>query len=270
MQKYVKRGGGGDLIRRKIFSFIFFLNISKRHWHLSMFFNFLFFYLTVNLFQVEFNDDLRRQSVDSPISLPERFSSSHQGGRTSSSESDLEERPEVITREAAQESALDGRNFRLLSPIRSDPSSCSASLPRLSPASDSGGSGIDGRLTKRRRGRPSKKVAHRDGPAEDPTSRGGPHEDPSPPPPPPPIPILKLRIPKALFQNAGETAGVSRSAYRRVGVRRGERRAQRPPGVQNRLAQQLRALQPANCKVDVQKFRFKVGLCIVNDNVADP
>jgi hypothetical protein len=230
-----------------------------------LFFNFPFSFLTVNLFQVEFNDDgnnLRRQSVDSPTSSPERFSSSHQGGKTSSSESDLEERPEVITRDAAQESALDGRNFRLLSPIRSDPSSCSASLPRLSPASDSGGSGVDGRLTKRRRGRPLKKVAHRDGPAEDPTSRGGgPHEVTHPPPPP--IPILKLRIPKALFQNAGETAGVSRSAYRRVGVRRGERRAQRPPGVQkNRLAQQLRALQPAHCKVDVQKFRFKVGrLC---------
>jgi hypothetical protein len=209
---------------------------------------------------VEFNDDgnnLRRQSVDSPTSSPERFSSSHQGGKTSSSESDVErEEPEA---------ALDGRNFRLLSPIHSDPSArCRASS--LSPASsslsaDSGGSaGVDVRLTKRRRGRPSKKVAHRDGPVEDPTSRGGgPHEEP---PPPPPIPILKLRIPKALFQNAGGES-VSRSAYRRVGVRRGERRAQqRSPGVQNRLAQQLRALQPTNCKVDVQKFRFKVGrLC---------
>jgi hypothetical protein len=234
-----------------------------------MFFNFPFSYLTVNLFQVEFNDDgnnLRRQSVDSRSSSPERFSSSHQGGKTSSSESDLEERPEVITRDAAPEAALDGRNFRLLSPIRSDPSaSCRASS--LSPASssslsaDSGGSaGVDVRLTKRRRGRPSKKVAHRDVPAEDPISRGGgPHEEP----PPPPIPILKLRIPKALFQNAGEET-VSRSAYRRVAVRKGERRRPSPwrSGVQNRLAQQLRALQPANCKVDVQKFRFKVGrLC---------
>ncbi len=207
---------------------------------------------------MEFNDDgnnLRRQSVDSPTSSPERFSSTHQGGKTSSSESDLEE---------AGNAALDGRNFRLLSPIRSDPSgSCSASLPRLSPASDSGGSaGVDGPLNKRRRGRPSKKSgAHRDGPAEDPTSRGGgPHEEP---PPPPPIPILKLRIPKALFQNAGEET-VSRSAYRRVAVRKGERRRPSPrrSGVQNRLAQQLRALQPLHCKVDVQKFRFKVGLCI--------
>jgi hypothetical protein len=158
----------------------------------------------------------------------------------------------------AQEAAHDGQNFRLLSPIRSDPSSCSASLPRLSPASslssDSGGS-VQGRLNKRRRGRPSKKGAHHDSPAEDPKSRGGLEE------PPPPIPILKLRIPKALFQNTGET-GVSWSDYRRVAVRK-ERLLPRPSPrrrpVQNRLAQQLRTLHRVHCKVDVQKFRFKVG-----------
>jgi hypothetical protein len=70
-----------------------------------------------------------------------------------------------------------------------------------------------------------------------------------------PLPILKLRIPKSLIQS-GEAAGGG-SLYRRVVVRKEWTPKPRRRLLQNnRFAQKLRSL---SCKVDLQKFRFKVS-----------
>jgi hypothetical protein len=86
----------------------------------------------------------------------------------------------------------------------------------------------------------------------------------------PPLPILRLKIPRALLrpqaENAEAIAEAAESLYKKVIVRKEFRHHQRRQSasaanaaaavfVQNRFAQKLRAL---NCKVDVQKFRFKV------------
>ena len=78
-----------------------------------------------------------------------------------------------------------------------------------------------------------------------------------------PLPILKLRIPKALLQNAeagaaGTGSGSPASLYRKAVVRKEQvpSPARRSSVRGNKFAQKLRSL---HCKVDVQKFRFKVG-----------
>jgi len=199
------------------------------------------------------NENLHQESSFALTSSPVRFI---QPRRKNSREDDNHREDLDLTRQAST-AENDGRNFRLLSPIRSNPASLCGSSPRRSPTSSDSGGSVEGRLpvTKRGRGRPSKKddrmnsmtALDRDTAAEDSKRRDGEKGTP-----PPPIPILKLRIPKTLLQNEEAVS----SQYRRVAVRR--ECLPRPPrrmAVQNQMAQKLKAL---HCKVDVQKFRFKV------------
>ena len=123
--------------------------------------------------------------------------------------------------------------------------------------------------TNRRRGRPSKKSGGDGQQQRHSAVTDGAEKEPAAATPP--LPILKLRIPRALLMHHSESDSVASgasgggggggcggggSSYRKVAVSKEPPRPLRQTTpLNNRFAQKLRSL---NCKVDLQKFRFKV------------